>query len=205
MDAVEITLQHIGKRFGRQWLFKDLSAQMEQGKSYALTGNNGSGKSTLLQIIFGYQTPTKGNLRVKNNQQEVSTADIFKLTSFVAPYIELPEELTLLEQLHFHDRFKTLQSSCTISQLIQEIGLAESINKKIKHFSSGMKQRVKLAQAFYSNSPILLFDEPTTNLDAKGMAWYQERIMQCKTNRLVVIASNQPDEYTFVDKVLTIV
>ena len=204
MEAIEVNLLQLGKRFGTQWLFKDLSAQMRQGKSYAITGNNGSGKSTLLQMIFGYQTPTKGKLQVQNHQTPILPADVFKYTSFVAPYLELPEELTLVEQLHFHHQFKPLQSQVTITQLIEEIGLTASTHKKIKHFSSGMKQRVKLAQAFYSNTPILLFDEPCTNLDEKGMTWYQEQMKKCKINRLVVIASNQKEEYAFVDEVFAI-
>lgn len=204
MDGIEVNLHEVGKRFGKQWLFKSLSAKLEQGKSYAITGNNGSGKSTLMQIIFGYQTPTKGNVQLLNNQVPVPTADTFRFASFVAPYIELPEELTLLEQLHFHHSFKPLYAQGSITQLINEIGLAESAHKKIKHFSSGMKQRVKLAQAFYGSSPVLLFDEPCTNLDEKGIAWYQQQIKNCKTNRLVIIASNQKYEYAFVDQVLTI-
>ena len=203
---LQIELQQVGKRFGKQWLFQNVSALLKQGNTYALTGNNGSGKSTLLQIIYGYQTASKGNIVLTDSQTSliVPVQQIHQQTSYVAPYLDLPEELTLEEQLHFHFKFKTLQIGYTIDDIIKEIWLTESRHKKVKHFSSGMKQRVKLAQAFYANSPILFFDEPCTNLDARGIEWYQEMVLKLRKNKLVVIASNQTFEYDFADEVIEV-
>lgn len=203
---LQIELQQVGKRFGKQWLFQNVSALLKQGNTYALTGNNGSGKSTLLQIIYGYQTASKGNIVLTDAQTSliVPVQQIHQQTSYVAPYLDLPEELTLEEQLHFHFKFKTLQIGYTIDDIIKEIWLTESRHKKVKHFSSGMKQRVKLAQAFYANSPILFFDEPCTNLDAKGIEWYREMVLKLRKNKLVVIASNQTFEYDFADEVIEV-
>lgn len=203
---LQIELQQVGKRFGKQWLFQNVSALLKQGNTYALTGNNGSGKSTLLQIIYGYQTASKGNIVLTDSQTSliVPVQQIHQQTSYVAPYLDLPEELTLEEQLHFHFKFKTLQIGYTIDDIIKEIWLTESRHKKVKHFSSGMKQRVKLAQAFYANSPILFFDEPCTNLDARGIEWYREMILKLRKNKLVVIASNQTFEYDFADEVIEV-
>jgi ABC-type multidrug transport system ATPase subunit len=203
---LQIELQQVGKRFGKQWLFQNVSALLKQGNTYALTGNNGSGKSTLLQIIYGYQTASKGNIVLTDAQTGliIPVQQIHQQTSYVAPYLDLPEELTLEEQLNFHFNFKTLQSGYTIDDIIKEIWLNESRHKKVKHFSSGMKQRVKLAQAFYANSPILFFDEPCTNLDARGIEWYREMVLKLRKNKLVVIASNQTFEYDFADEVLRI-
>lgn len=203
---LQIELQQVGKRFGKQWLFQNVSALLKQGNTYALTGNNGSGKSTLLQIIYGYQTASKGNIVLTDSQTSliVPVQQIHQQTSYVAPYLDLPEELTLEEQLHFHFKFKTLQIGYTIDDIIKEIWLTESRHKKVKHFSSGMKQRVKLAQAFYANSPILFFDEPCTNLDAKGIEWYREMVLKLRKNKLVVIASNQTFEYDFADEVIEV-
>lgn len=203
---LQIELQQVGKRFGKQWLFQNVSALLKQGNTYALTGNNGSGKSTLLQIIYGYQTASKGNIVLTDSQTSliVPVQQIHQQTSYVAPYLDLPEELTLEEQLHFHFKFKTLQIGYTIDDIIKEIWLTESRHKKVKHFSSGMKQRVKLAQAFYANSPILFFDEPCTNLDARGIEWYREMVLKLRKNKLVVIASNQTFEYDFADEVIEV-
>ncbi len=203
---LQIALQQVGKRFGKQWLFQNVSALLKQGNTYALTGNNGSGKSTLLQIIYGYQTASKGNIVLTNTQTgaTIPVQQIHQQTSYVAPYLDLPEELTLEEQLHFHFNFKTLECGYTIDDIINQIWLTESRHKKVKHFSSGMKQRVKLAQAFYANSPILFFDEPCTNLDARGIEWYREMVLKLRKNKLVVIASNQTFEYDFADEVIEV-
>lgn len=193
----QIEVTDLGKRFGRQWLFQNVSALMQFGKTYALVGNNGSGKSTLLQLIYGYQTATKGTVVCTINQQQLTVAQIINYASYVAPYIDLPEELTLEEQLQFHFQFKPLKKGVSIDDVISAIWLDESRHKKIKHFSSGMKQRVKLAQAFYAETPLLFLDEPCTNLDAKGIAWYREQVLSLQLNRLIVIASNQTFEYDF--------
>ena len=69
----------------------------------------------------------------------------------------------------FIRQFKPLITGMTISQILERVGLKEAADKQIRYYSSGMKQRVKLAQAFFSDTPVLLLDEPTTNLDALGI------------------------------------
>lgn len=204
MNGFRITLQQAAKRFGRQWLFQNVSVLMKQGNTYALTGSNGSGKSTLLQIIYGYQVATRGNILIHAEEQALPPSELYRYSSFVAPYMELPEELTLREQLEFHFTFKPLRSGYDVAAVMEAVWLGESAHKKIKHFSSGMKQRVKLAQAFYSDTPVLFLDEPCTNLDSKGMAWYRDTILELKPDRLIVVASNQPVEYDFADEVIEV-
>lgn len=204
MNDLHIELQQIGKRFGRQWLFQNVSVLMQTGKTYALTGNNGSGKSTLLQLIYGYQTPSKGKVSVLFNRHEIPVAALFGHSAFVAPYVDLPEELTVEEQLKFHFSFKKIVPGFTISKIIEEIWLTESTDKRIKYLSSGMRQRLKLAQVFYSDVPVWFFDEPCTNLDAKGIEWYRKQIMEAGKEKLVVIASNQAFEYDFADQVIEV-
>lgn len=204
MPPVAIVINDVAKKFGRQWLFKNINQQLHPNQTYALTGHNGSGKSTLLQIIYGYQTPTNGSIVYTINNQVLSVNAFAQQCAFVAPYLELPEELTLLEQLTFHFSFKPIVGVDTIENLIAEIGLQASTHKKIKHFSSGMKQRVKLAQAFYSQSQVWLFDEPCTNLDETGIEWYRNRMMKNKASKLILVASNQKHEYDFADTVIAI-
>ncbi|MBW7844717.1 MAG: ABC transporter ATP-binding protein [Bacteroidia bacterium] len=202
--SITIHLTDVAKRFGRQWLYQNVSSVLQMGKSYALTGNNGSGKSTLLQIIYGYQTPTKGKVEYLRNKEKLNQSEWIKYISYTAPYIDLPDELTLEEQLNFHFQFKSIVSGFTIDDVIEACWLTESRHKKIKHFSSGMKQRVKLAQVFFADTPVYLLDEPCTNLDERGIEWYRQEIISRKNNRLIVIASNQAFEYDFVDEQIKI-
>lgn len=193
-----IKLQQVGKKFGSQWLLKNINCKFEQGNSYALLGNNGSGKSTLLQLIYGWQTPSKGVVEYTNHQNAViEPTQIFKHTAFVAPYIELADELTLTEQLTFYFKFKQIANTASINELINQIGLSQSANKPLKYFSSGMKQRVKLAQVFYADVPIWFLDEPCTNLDDDGINWYNEHVAKQAADKLIIVASNQQHEYAF--------
>lgn len=190
---VQISLQNAGKRFNKDWIFRDLNYTFEMGQHYALIGNNGSGKSTLLQIISGYATLSKGKMDWGSNTVE----NIFQQISIAAPYLELVEEFTTLEQFKFHESFKPLRNDLTIETMIEMIGLTTATHKQIRYFSSGMKQRLKLALAIFSETPILLLDEPCSNLDKEGYAMYQTLIDRYAKHKLIIVGSNDTQEYAF--------
>mgnify|MGYP001016865747 FL=1 len=190
---MQISLQQASKRFNKEWIFRNLDYTFELGQHYALIGNNGSGKSTLLQIIAGYSSLTKGSIHWSDNDHTT----IFQQISFAAPYLELVEEFTTMEQFEFHATFKTLQSSITVNDIIERIGLKNSAHKQIRYFSSGMKQRLKLALAILSDTPLLLLDEPCSNLDKEGYQLYAELIQQFAQHKLIIVGSNDPQEYQF--------
>jgi ABC-type multidrug transport system ATPase subunit len=102
-----------------------------------------------------------------------------------------------MEQFEFHATFKTLQSSITVNDIIERIGLKNSAHKQIRYFSSGMKQRLKLALAILSDTPLLLLDEPCSNLDKEGYQLYAELIQQFAQHKLIIVGSNDPQEYAF--------
>lgn len=189
----KINLTGAGKRFNKDWIFKNLDFTFEQGKQYALVGNNGSGKSTLLQIIAGYTTLSKGTI----TWEPFVAENIFQQVSIVAPYLELLEELTTKEQIQFHNQFKPLRTDLSMEQMLDFIGLQEAIHKQIRFFSSGMKQRLKLALAFFSETPILLLDEPCSNLDQEGFTLYHQLVQQFGSERLIIVGSNDKQEYHF--------
>ena len=190
---VQISLQKAGKRFNKDWIFKDLDYSFEMGQHYALIGNNGSGKSTLLQTISGYATLSKGKIE----WGDYNTETIFQQISVAAPYLELIEEFTTIEQFEFHNRFKPFRKDLTIAQMIEMIGLKAATDKQIRYFSSGMKQRLKLALAILSDTPLLLLDEPCSNLDKEGYQLYAELIQQFAQHKLIIVGSNDPQEYAF--------
>jgi ABC-type multidrug transport system ATPase subunit len=207
---MQITLNNVGKRFNREWIFRHCSYQFWPGKKYAITGSNGSGKSTLLQVISGSLTHNEGAIEIKNEQQITNSpqgpADeqLYSHISIAAPYLELIEEMTAKEMLDFHAQFKPLISSLTKDEMLETVGLKNAVNKQIRYYSSGMKQRLKLAQAFFSNTPVLLLDEPTTNLDADGTALYHHLISNYSKGKLVIISSNDKQEYDFCEEVIRI-
>ncbi|TZF85745.1 ABC transporter ATP-binding protein (plasmid) [Pedobacter sp. BS3] len=201
---MQITLNDIGRRFNRDWIFRNINYTFISGSSYAILGPNGSGKSTLLQIIAGSLSASAGTINYHDTDREIEGSHIFNYLSVAAPYLELIEEFTLAEQIDFHFRFKKFYPGVTVATLIALLGLEKAKHKYIKHFSSGMKQRVRLALAFCSDTPLLLLDEPTSNLDSQGEAWYLQLIQHYTANRLVIIGSNQQNEYAFCDHRLQI-
>ncbi len=195
---MKITLEHISKRFQRYWIFREVNYSFNAPGAYALLGPNGCGKSTLLRIIAGMQSPSKGSVHFYSNEEkQIQLHDIFSYVSFCAPGQEVVEELTLREFFEFHFSFKHMLPGLDVDKVIALTGLKEAAHKPIGDFSSGMKQRVKLAQAIFSDTPLLLLDEPCTNLDQQGMEQYRDWMEQYASGRLVIVASNDAREYFF--------
>jgi ABC-type multidrug transport system ATPase subunit len=191
MNKPQITLQDAGKRFNRDWIFRHLNYQFESNNTYAITGSNGSGKSTLLQCLAGSYTLNEGAIHWGQNNPENSYRDI----AICAPYLALIEEMTGEEFLHFHLQFK--KTAYSIEKILASIDLTTAATKQIRYYSSGMKQRLKLAQAIFTDSPILLLDEPCTNLDQQGYAIYNHLIQAYTNHKLVIVCSNEEAEIAF--------
>jgi ABC-type multidrug transport system ATPase subunit len=206
---MRITLIDAGKRFNREWIFRHLHYEFTGARSYAITGPNGSGKSTLLQAIAGAIGISEGKLSYGPASSPAPAAPIpddrvFQYISLTAPYLELIEEMTVTEFLQFHRQFKPLLPSFTIRSIIARLGLESASHKQIRYYSSGMKQRVKLAQAIFSDTPVVLLDEPCTNLDSEGIALYRQLIADHCADRMVIVSSNDVQEYDFCEGILNI-
>ena len=200
---MKIVLDNAGKRFSREWIFRNLDYEFTIGKSYAITGPNGSGKSTLLQILSASMLLNEGDVEWQNDK--VLEPDIVHLyISFAAPYLELIEEMTAKEFLHFHSKFKTFINGFSVEEILSMSELSHAAEKQIRYFSSGMKQRLKLAQAIFSDAPVVLLDEPCTNLDTNGFDLYYAWVREFCNDRLLIISSNDENEYRFCDEQLKI-
>lgn len=212
--GMQISLQQTGKRFNRDWIFRKLDYTFQAGKSYAIGGPNGSGKSTLLQVIGGSTNQSEGTVvysiinkktnqhQTPNTKKSISTDEIYQHISIVAPYMEVIEEMSATEFLQFHSSFKNLTHP--IDEILSIIGLEKAADKQIRYYSSGMKQRIKLAQAIFVDAPILLLDEPCTNLDKTGYDLYHQLIENFCSNKLVIVSSNDEMEMDFCREKLNI-
>lgn len=194
---MNISLQNIGRRFNKEWIFRGLDYQFVSGQTYAVLGGNGSGKSTLLSILLGSLTPSEGELSYRLEEKEVKVDEVYRQLSFAAPYIDLIEEFTLLETINFHFQFKSYHNGLDAMALLDVLGLPKSQDKPLKYFSSGMKQRTKLALAIGASSGLLLLDEPTSNLDTQGIDWYLNLVNLYGKDKTIVVGSNQEHEYSF--------
>ena len=201
---MKIKLTNVGKRFNREWIFRNLDFTFIPATSYAITGPNGSGKSTLLQIIAGATTFNEGEIEYYLGDKKTDAENIYKNISIAAPYLELVEEMTLVEFLQFHCGLKQWLPSFNTQQIMEIVELDNAATKQIRYFSSGMKQRVKLAQAIFSYVPVVLLDEPCTNLDADGINLYKRLINDHCGNRVLIVSSNDTQEYDFCKEIIDI-
>lgn len=201
---MQLIAGQLGKKYRREWIFRNVNLTLSSGTSYTFIGPNGSGKSTLLQLLAGSLPASEGKLTFTKNEQLIDTDDWFRQVIMAAPYLELIEELTLLELLDFHRQFKPFKPGLTIEAISERLLLTNARTKEIRFFSSGMKQRVKLGLAFFSDAPIVILDEPTSNLDAQGTAWYRAEVQQLAPDQLLLIGSNQPAEYDFCPNVFDV-
>jgi len=196
---MKITLENIGKKYNREWIFKGINLEFSSPSSYVISGGNGSGKSTLLKVISGFNSPTKGKI-IYNENEIIPVENIYAKVAYTSPYISVFEEYNIEELFNFYTKFKSLKNNISHQEFVETIELPHAKNKAIKHFSSGMKQRVKLGLAILSDTPILLLDEPTSNLDQNAINWYKNLIQNNLDNRLVFVASNnQKDEFFFCE------
>lgn len=186
-----ITAKNLAKRYNRNVIFKGLSTRFESNKTYAILGPNGSGKSTLLKVLASMIDPDEGQLIY--NLPPPFDRQVYRAVGYVAPYIDIPEEYTFTELLLFHSKFKEAQ--LPLDQVIDRCGLGRFDDIPIKEYSSGMKQRVKLALVLFFKNLISVYDEPCSHLDKEGFEWFNEHLQNGVQHGLVLIGSNNPEEY----------
>lgn len=201
---MHISLHKIGKKFNREWIFRNIDFEIPSGTRIAILGSNGSGKSTLLQVLSGILSPSEGSTEYRINETEVPIEEVFQYFTIASPYLELVEEMTLIEMIEFHFSFKGRLQELSNTEIINLLRLEKSTHKEIRHFSSGMKQRLKLALAVLSDVQCILLDEPCSNLDKQSISWYQNLLNTYVANRTLIICSNQEYEYEICDKSLSI-
>lgn len=200
---MQIELHNISKKYSNHFILKDFSFQFKSENSYAILGSNGSGKSTLIKILSGLHSPSKGEVIFKQDEKRIEADKVFTHVSLAAPWSDVIEDFTLRECIHFQFKFRKALDGITTEKMISISGLENSADKLINQYSSGMKQRVRLLLAFFTQSDLLLLDEPTSNLDAAGKQWYKNLIEKYTGNRLIVVASNHlAEEYDFCKEVI---
>ena len=199
-----IQLSNAGKRYNRDWIFRNASLTFLPHHTYAITGSNGTGKSTLLQAIAGSLAISEGQVSWQIKGSEIDSNLVYNHLSIAAPYVEVIEEMTAFEFLEFHQKFKPLIASVSIKEILTLLGLEKASNKQIRYYSSGMKQRIKLAQAIFSDVPLMLLDEPCTNLDTAGFELYNTLINKYGHNKTIIVSSNDINEYSFCENVINI-
>ncbi|MEO0735101.1 MAG: ATP-binding cassette domain-containing protein [Bacteroidota bacterium] len=197
-----LTLNKVSKRYGRQWIIRELTEELISGQTIGISGRNGSGKSTLLRLLAGQLTPSRGKLRLTHEGKDIKADDWYRYVSWTGPYLEVAEELTIEELFTFHFGLKPLREGIALEELPERIELAHARKRKLTDCSSGMRQRVLLATALYAATPVLLLDEPTLTLDEAAQEWFHTELGTCGRARIVCIASNDADDLRSADRII---
>ncbi|MBK6627566.1 MAG: ABC transporter ATP-binding protein [Flavobacteriales bacterium] len=193
---MEVALRSVTKRFGREVVFREVEHVFAAGSRTALLGPNGSGKSTLLQVIGGALSATSGTVLHQLDGRVIDPEAVYRQVAFATPYLGLYEDLSLRDTLAFHRRFKPFRPGLADVDVARAAYLDKELDKPVRQFSSGMKQRLKLVLAVMSDVPLLLLDEPTSNLDARGTTWSVELLQAHVEGRTLVVASNRVEAET---------
>ncbi len=201
---MEIHLNQLSKRYGQvHWVIRGLSFRFFTNRVYGISGSNGAGKTTLLSIMAGMQIPSKGVVQyLGSDGSKIPPDQWYRYFTLAAPYADLYDYLTLREQVVLFQKFKGFIQGQDAEDVLRVVMLDHKADDFVKNLSSGMKQRLKLGLALLSNSEIIFLDEPLTNLDAGIRAWYAGLLQQVRSNRLIIIASNEPEDFKMVDEIL---
>lgn len=203
---IHLTVQGGGHSYGYRRIFSGIDLELFSGDILAITGANGSGKSTLLKILAGGLRPTNGEVKLTLAEQVVPREHHALHIGFVAPYVNVYEDLTLRENLRFIGKARSMNPNpMRIESTVADVGLTAHIDAPVRTYSTGMLQRVRLAAALFHEPKVLLLDEPTLGLDPKGKEIFSRMIAGVKqAEHLVVIASNSEDEIEMADQLLCI-
>lgn len=202
---MKIIATDVEKKFRKEWIFKKLRGTYSSGKSYALVGPNGTGKSTLLKILAQFSLPTHGKVEFfQTDGTSIPTDKAHQYIAFAAPYVDVIEEYTLNELIVFLQNLGFIAAELDLLSFEKYMELSPGKGKLIKNYSSGMRQKIKLACALLSPRPILCLDEPTSNLDEQAKKWFIAKLSENRS-KMIFIASNEALEIGLCDHQIAIV
>ena len=193
-----IVLEGLQKKFGKQHILQGVSYTFQTGSKTVILGSNGSGKSTLIKILSGSLEATEGSPVYTFEGSNVTAKSAGLHVGIAAPYVALNPMFSLKETLAFHEQFCPFPEGFKLTDWLYKAGLAAHEDKRLSTFSSGMLQRVRLLLAVANDRPLLLLDEPLSNLDAEGVQFYTELIRSFALSKTIIVGSNyQKDEYSY--------
>ena len=203
MSNFSLQAQSVSKFFGRRLIFKGIDFNWSENGVYGVSGPNGSGKSTIVKIIAGLISASEGKIIHKLNDEEIIPEKLHNHIGFVSPYLILYEEFSAWENLNIFAKIRSIEfNKNKISELLDKLKILHRKDDLVKTYSSGMKQRLKFVFALMHSPELIIFDEPTSNLDDEGKETVYSLVKEESKNSVVVLASNEKTDLGYCNEIL---
>ena len=203
MTNYSVEIKKLVKYFGRRLIFDDINFKFSSQNIYGVSGPNGSGKSTLVKIVANLISATRGEVVHKVQDKVIEEEQLHNYLGFVSPYLYLYDEFTAEENLIHISSIRGIKYPKEKAEhLLNEVNLFERRHDLVRGYSSGMKQRLKFIFALLHQPQLLIFDEPTSNLDNAGKEKVYELISAEGKNNIVIIASNENADLNLCKQVI---
>ena len=194
---VMIYANGLTKRYGSFRALDDVSFEVRRGEIVGFLGPNGAGKSTTMRILTCFIAPTSGTAKVRGQDVFDDTLAVRASLGYLPQRAPLYLEMTVYEYLRFAAQVRNLDGDTfkkRARNVVEVCGLAQSLSKEIRHLSHGYRQRVGLAQALIHDPPILILDEPTSDLDPNEKAEFLNYLKQIGKDRTVLLSTHNLKE-----------
>lgn len=210
MTDYAIELEGLARRYGFDYVLKDINLKLGQGKTVILAGNNGSGKTTLLKVLASRLRPSKGQGKIFGFDLVKEATEVRRHVAYISVlgghYLALSafENLRLAANLYGHD-----SKEVTVAELegkLDAVGLLAARHKQVRSFSSGMKKRLAIARLLIADADLWLLDEPYAALDQEGKALVDDLLINGKSQGRTILMASHELEHTaqFADAVLAL-
>ncbi len=200
-QQVRIAGEALSHRYGARRALQTLAFDVASPGVVAVTGPNGSGKSTLLRIVIGLLRPTEGTTRFEHGGRAIEPPRRRLHAGLATPELSFYEEFSAAENLRFAAETHGLTDApASVRTALDAVGLTPRADDRVAAFSSGMKQRLRLAFAILHRPAVLMLDEPGSHLDDAGRAVVERLVSGYSAHGLVLIATNDPQEMALAER-----
>ena len=211
-DVSRIDVENVNFAYGEEQILSDVSLSVKKGEILGIHGRSGSGKSTLLKLLMRFYDPKSGSIKINGETlPNINTRSLRDNMAYITQQTYIFNE-TIEENIRLARRDATLEDimeaakKASIHDFILSLpqGYQTKMTELGGNLSDGEKQRIGIARAFLHNAPIILLDEPTSNLDSLNEAMILKSLLDVKAEKLIILVSHRQSTMAICDQVIGI-